>query len=42
MNMREMDNENPTQANATRVYTIHTTQMHNNKYIKHLNQQQQK
>ena len=36
MSMTEMDNEN-----ATRVYTIHTTQIHTNKYIEHLNQQQQ-
>ena len=35
--MKEIDNENATKANVTRnsVYTIHTTQLHNNKYIEH-------
>ena len=37
MNMKEIDNENAKKENATgdNVYTIHTVQIHTNKYIKH-------
>ena len=37
MSIKEIDSENTTKANATRdnVYTIHTIQMHLNKYIEH-------
>ena len=42
MNMKEIDNENGTEKNVTRgsVYTIHTIQVHINKSIGHVNQQQ--
>ena len=35
MSIKEIDNENPPKANATRdnMYTIHTIQMHPNEYI---------
>ena len=37
MRMKEIDNENTTKTKATRdnMYTIHTTQIHTNKYIEH-------
>ena len=37
MSVKEIDNANTTRSNA---YTIHTTKIHTNKYIEHLNQQQ--
>ena len=38
MSLKGIDNVNATKANATKgsVYTIHTTQIHTNKYIEHV------
>ena len=38
MSVKEIDNDNATRGN---VYAIHTAQIHTNKSIKNVNQQQQ-
>ena len=39
MSVKEIDKDNATRGD---VYTIHTTQIHTNKFIEYVNQQQQK